>query len=82
MNEATTPPRSGPTINEVEEACDELEREYNLRERLYPGWIKSGSLSRADARDRQKRLAWAIEVLKPLCPPRADHNNGGPDDAF
>lgn len=49
---------------QLEEAIDELEREYNLRERLFPGWIKTGSLSRADARDRQKRLAWAVAALK------------------
>jgi hypothetical protein len=52
------------TIEQIEEACDELEREYNLRERLFPGWIKAGTLSKADARDRQKRLTWAIAVLK------------------
>lgn len=47
----------------VGEALDELQREFNVRERCFPRWITEGRVSRTDAQDRLDRLASAIEYL-------------------
>lgn len=47
-----------------EEALDELQREFNVRQRCFPRWITEGRVSRTDAQDRLDRLATAIEELR------------------
>jgi hypothetical protein len=46
------------------EACDELERELNVRVRCFPKWIDDGRLSESDARDRLQRIWKALDLLK------------------
>jgi hypothetical protein len=48
---------------DMQEARDELAREYAVRSRCFPRWIKEGRLSTTDAQDRLDRLASAIEFL-------------------
>lgn len=43
-----------------DEAYSELEREWNLRSRCFPAWVKDGRLNRIDAADRRERLAAAL----------------------
>lgn len=50
----------------MEEAKAELERELNLRIRMYPEWIASKKLSSIDAKDRLERLARACQLLDTL----------------
>jgi hypothetical protein len=53
-------------IRNLEEALDEVQREYNVRARCFPRWISEGRMSRTDAQDRLDRLATAIEYLTKL----------------
>jgi hypothetical protein len=46
------------------EAADELQREYNVRSRCFPRWVKEGRVSATDAQDRLDRIASAIEFLR------------------
>lgn len=48
------------------EAIDEAEREFNVRARCFPGWVKDGRLTRTDAKDRLERLAAACYFLRAL----------------
>ena len=46
------------------ECMAELEREINLRIRLYPDWITSRKLSSMEAMERLERMAKAGELLQ------------------
>lgn len=48
----------------LDEALDELEREFNVRSRCFLRWIAEGRMSKTDAQDRLDRLFSAIEHLK------------------
>jgi len=50
----------------LEEATDEVQREFNVRERCFPRWIAEGRVSKTDAQDRLDRLASALEYLGQL----------------
>jgi len=54
-----------------EEALSELEREKNVRVRIYDAWVQSGRMTAIDARDRMDRLIAAIHMLQQyeVCPP-------------
>lgn len=56
-------PTNGRTL---QEACDECEREFNVRERCFPKWVTEGRLGRSDAKDRLERLAAACYFLQSL----------------
>jgi hypothetical protein len=45
------------------EALSELHREFNIRTRMFPIWVKEGRLDEVTAQDRLDRLASAIECL-------------------
>lgn len=47
----------------LEEAIAELERETNLRVRMYPGWIKDRKMSSLEAVERLERMAKAGAIL-------------------
>jgi hypothetical protein len=51
------------TKRSIQEATDELEREFNVRSRCFARWIQDGRVSRTDAQDRLDRLGSAIEFL-------------------
>lgn len=46
-----------------QEALDELQREFNVRARCFPRWVKEGRVSATDAQDRLDRMGSAIEYL-------------------
>lgn len=46
-----------------EEAVDEVQRECDVRRRLYDKWVADGKLSRSDAHDRLERLLAALAIL-------------------
>jgi hypothetical protein len=48
------------------EALDELVREFNVRARCFPRWVKEGRVSATDAQDRLDRLATAIVLMKEI----------------
>lgn len=48
------------------EAIDEVEREFNVRERCFPKWIGDGRLTKTDAKDRLERLGAACYFLRAL----------------
>jgi hypothetical protein len=48
---------------ELDEAKSELDREMQVRERLFPIWIKDGKISRIDATDRFKRMQKAQHMV-------------------
>lgn len=48
------------------EAIDEVEREFNVRERCFPKWVTEGRLTRSDAKDRLERLGAACYFLRCL----------------
>ena len=47
-----------------EDAIKELERELNMRERVYPKFIQRGTLSREQAERQYLRLKAALTYLK------------------
>lgn len=47
----------------IEEAIAELEREMQVRTRIYDRWINEGKLSRVDAWDRMERQVSAVYHL-------------------
>lgn len=49
-------------------AYDELKRELDVRDRLYPRWVDAGKLTKSEARDRFNRLKEAIKMLETLVP--------------
>lgn len=50
----------------LEEAWSEVEREIQVRKRIYDDWVKNQKLSWADARDRLARMIKASLLLKRL----------------
>lgn len=53
-------------LRSVEEALSEVERESQVRERIYGKWIQDGKISRIDAADRGERMLAACHYLKLL----------------
>lgn len=49
---------------QLEEAWSEVEREIQVRVRVYDKWIADGKLAWADARDRLARMQQASRYLK------------------
>lgn len=47
----------------LEEAVSEVQREVDVRRRLYDRWVGEGKLSRVDAHDRLERLLSALRYL-------------------
>lgn len=56
-------PGNGRTL---QEAIDELNREFNVRERCFPKWEKEGRITKSDAVDRLERMAAACYFLSAL----------------
>ena len=50
----------------IEEALSEVEREMQVRERMYGKWIADGKISRVDAKDRGERMLAACHYLRLL----------------
>jgi len=48
----------------VQEALDEIEREYNVRKRCFPRWVQEGRVSATEARDRLCRQGHAAHIVK------------------
>lgn len=63
-NKYALPPIRPRTLGE---ATDEVNRELEVRERLYPRWMEQGRITRSDAVDRHQRLATALLVLRAAC---------------
>lgn len=49
-----------------EEAVSEIQREIDVRRRLYDRWVSEGRLSRVDAHDRLERLLTGLKILLSL----------------
>lgn len=47
----------------LEEAVSEVQREIDVRRRLYDRWIQDGKMSRIDAHDRLERILTALRYL-------------------
>jgi len=50
----------------LQEAIDEVQREFNVRERCFPKWVTEGRIAKSDATDRLERLAAALYFLSAL----------------
>lgn len=48
----------------LQDAIQEIQREVQLRERLYPQWVASGKLSKAAAERQLARMKYALELLE------------------
>ncbi len=48
----------------LQDAIKEIRREILMRERLYPGWITSGKLSKAAAERQLARMKYTLELLE------------------
>jgi hypothetical protein len=52
----------------IEEACAEIQREMDVRRRLFDRWVQDGKISWMDAHDRMERhmsaLKWLIILSK------------------
>lgn len=46
------------------EALDEMERELQVRLRVYDRWITSGQISRTTAQDQYDRMRSGLELLR------------------
>ena len=51
-------------LRTVEEAWSEVERELQVRARIYDAWVRDGKMTGIDAQDRFDRLATGCEYLK------------------
>lgn len=51
----------------LEEAVSEVQREIDVRRRLYDRWVEQGKLTRVDAHDRLERMLSALRYLL-ACP--------------
>lgn len=53
-------------VRTIQEACDEVRRELDVRRKIFDRWVMEGKLSRTDAHDRLERmlsaLHWLIEL--------------------
>lgn len=50
----------------LEEAVSEVQRELDVRRRLYDRWVTEGRMSRVDAHDRLERMLSALRFLLAL----------------
>jgi hypothetical protein len=53
-------------LGKIEEAISECEREQGVRARCYDRWVQDGKFSSVDAKDRLRRMGYAITLLKDL----------------
>lgn len=53
-------------LRSLEEAHDEVDRELQVRDRIYDKWVKEGRMSKTEARDRMERMHAACQYLKSL----------------
>lgn len=51
---------------QLKESISEVERELQMRQKLYPQWIGKGTLNRATAERQIRRLNYALEILRAL----------------
>lgn len=51
-------------MSPAERALRELKREKAMRERLYPGWVESGRMTAAEAKNRIADLVEAILIVQ------------------
>lgn len=51
------------THRTLEEAISEVQREMDVRRRLYDKWVSEGKLSHVDAHDRLERIMAALQFL-------------------
>jgi hypothetical protein len=51
------------TVDDIEGALGEVQRELQVRERCYPRWVEEGKMSRIDAKDRMERQIMAEKLL-------------------
>jgi len=51
-------------MRSVEEALSEVDRELQVRTRIYDKWVADGKISRIDAMDRMERLSAAKIYLQ------------------
>lgn len=65
MQEPTAPAE---VTEEQQSAFDELRRELDVRNRLYPRWVELGKITKSEARDRYERLKAAIALLSGFIP--------------
>jgi hypothetical protein len=54
------------TVDDIEPALGEIQREMQVRERCYPRWVEEGKLSRIDAKERLNRQIYAEQLLSLL----------------
>ena len=47
-----------------QEAYDEAVREFLVRERCFPKWVREGKIARSDARDRLARQQAIVQILE------------------
>ncbi len=52
------------TLSQIRDSLEELYRERNTRERIYPNWVYRGKLKQATADNRLQRLNDAIDILE------------------
>lgn len=57
---------SGHCMRPVQQMVDEMQREAEVRRRIYDRWVGEGKLSRSDAHDRLERLLSAWKALQEL----------------
>lgn len=51
---------------QLKESIAEVERELQMRQKLYPQWIGKGTLNRATAERQIRRLNYVLEILRAL----------------
>lgn len=51
---------------QLKESITEVERELQMRQKLYPTWIGKGSLNKVTAERQIRRLNYALELLRAL----------------
>lgn len=51
---------------QLKESIAEVERELQMRQKLYPQWIGKGSLNKITAERQIRRLNYALEILRAL----------------
>lgn len=56
----------------LEEATSEIQRELDVRRRLYDRWISEGRISRVDAHDRLERMLAALMYLLAYTPAQGE----------
>lgn len=64
-------------VRTLEEAVSEVQREIDVRRRLYDRWVNEGKLSRIDAHDRLERMMTGLKYLL-----ECKEGEVSPDQAF